>query len=329
MKNIAVIVCNCGLGHMRRVLAVLEAWERLYPGSACHHVYADLKKLARFRGIEALRTAGVTFHECAADSLNYEKEWMSKYSSVLKQADYIWSDNLPFPLKYHKNVVLTGSFLWSDVYDDQYYTEEEVLLCKYRPVMIGSKYFATDRVRALTNFKGVGLYEIYPPVHQQRGILLGCGMIKGANAYFADYLEGLKRVIITEGRDLMFWIEPDHFEHFKGIKNVMPAAFDHVMFKETAAAVIRPGLGKVSDVLAHGGRVFAFSEGGNFEIDHNTNTLVRMGVGEAVADPVTGLQAAIRFIDDGQARAKHAVAAAHLEGNGVVNIVDILKDVIG
>ena len=128
---------------------------------------------------------------------------------------------------------------------------------------------------------------------------------------------------------MMFWIEPQYYGSFKGMANVASATFDRAMFAGLNAAVIRPGLGTMSDVLVHGGRVFAFGEGHNFEIAHNTDVLTKLDVGEGAADPVDGLRRALRFAADAPAQAAHQGSLSALEGNGIARTVEIMKGIIG
>ncbi len=331
MRKVAVLVCNSGLGHLRRVVALLQEWERLYPGFMQAQVFVDGKKLAHFsEAVEALQKKGVVFHDFNAAVLDYERRWMAEYAAVLGGVDYIWSDNCTFPLKHRREVIVTGSFIWSDVLDAAVLAGEEELLRRQRPVMIGSEYFATPRVKALTDFRGVGLYERHEHAATlQKQILVSCGKTEGAGIYFQKYIKALRECMHKEGLDMMFWMEPEFMGHFEGMDHVRSARFDKPMYAGLTAAVIRPGLGSTSDVLAHGGHIFAFNDGDNFEIAHNMDVLAARGIGQSVADPVEGLRRAVGFAKDVEAQGQHHQALRGLRGGGLKDTVDIMKGIIG
>ena len=51
MKQICVIVCNSGRGHIKRVLSILKLLYEKYPGLAVSDVFLDKSVLKSFKGI--------------------------------------------------------------------------------------------------------------------------------------------------------------------------------------------------------------------------------------------------------------------------------------
>jgi hypothetical protein len=92
------------------------------------------------------------------------------------------------------------------------------------------------------------------------------------------------------------------------------------MFGYVKAAVIRPGMGTVCDVLSKGSRVFAFMEGGNFEIEHNATVLEQLGIGHICGSIADGVDAAMDFLRDTNARDKHLTNIDNLDFNGVEDL---------
>jgi hypothetical protein len=321
MRRICVIVCNSGLGHVRRVLGILK---RLQGTEFQFDVFADQGKLKAYP--EAKSFKNVAFYHVSGDVLSYEHDFVSRYPSAFNRAAVVWSDNLSFPLKYHPNLVLTGSFLWSDVLD---VPGEEDLLTRLKPRMIGNEYFATPRLKRLTSFVPVGMYR-YGTVDnlvEKSGILLSCGQTNQAKAFFKMQIPTLRKAISALPPEIELHVEPDYFLELNINSGVKLADFSEGMFNRIAAAVIRPGMGTVSDVLASGGRIFSFYEQGNFELEHNADVIERLGVGKYYKDLGQGLLDAVSFLNDSKARQEHQAAVAKMDFSGLDQTVEKLKEI--
>ena len=137
MKKVAAVVCNSGLGHLKRVLYVLKLFQATYPGYLQADIYVDNDKLKHFAGLIdgwKKQKFPIRFFDVKADLLEYENEFFTKHQRAFHEADFIWSDNLLFPLKYRNDVFLTGSFLWSEVYSKSSVLKaEEELFMKKKP----------------------------------------------------------------------------------------------------------------------------------------------------------------------------------------------------
>lgn len=324
IKKIAVIVCNNGLGHLKRTLNILK---RLDHESQFYHrfdLFVDLHKLKSFQHLtETLKSQKIRigYHDIQSEDLEYEKEFLRKYKKQLHEADFIWSDNLIFPLKYRKEVFLTGTFFWLDVFPDTLESQKEKeILSSCKPVMIANKYFATSGVRNFTNFKGVGMYEYYPVNFSKDGskkLLISCGRSRSGNIYFQHYLDQIQDVLQKLPEDITIYIEPSFFHYFKNCKNVHKADFSERMFSEITAAVIRPGIGTICDVLSKGGRIFAFYEDDNFEIDHNAEILEQLHVGERAEDISDVLNKSFDYLENPNAQESHCDHVKILDFNGI------------
>src|SRR3989338_3570093 len=224
MKRLAVVVCNSGLGHIKRVLYLLDLLGQRFPGGLEILVFVDLAKLRKFPTLFdklQVQKVKVNFFNIQADVLEYEQEFIAKYKDELQKVDFIWSDNLVFPLKYRREVFLTGSFLWFEVIPEhiEMKREEEIFFSR-QPVLIGNKDFTTPRLQATSSFAGVGIYDYFPRIangaNRSKGILLSCGGTEGARTFFQKELPAVRKELESIGKDAEIFVEPDFYEALKG-----------------------------------------------------------------------------------------------------------------
>lgn len=335
MKKLIVIVCNNGLGHTKRVLYLLKL---LFSGSIRKwqvNVFLDKRNVRYFPELSFFlekEKGRINLIHADYGHFEYENMFLNKYRSYLENCDYIWSDNLTFPLKYRKEVFLTGSFLWSDVATARNFVrKEEEALLKSRPIAIGSKYFCTPRLKKLTSFTGVGIYNYLRfgiSGKNRYSLLLACGRSKPGKSLFKKNVVYFKDKISRLPLRYRFYLESDYYHLFSDFKNAVKAKFDNKMFCRISAAVIRPGIGSVCDVLIKGGRVFSFYENGNPEMIHNSRVLASLGVGECGRTPLKALTLALRYLDDEKQQRKHILRISCLNFNGLNETADKIQELL-
>jgi hypothetical protein len=335
MKEIAVVVCNNGLGHIKRVLWVLKFLYDNLSGGIRANVFVDLDKIKYFPAVIDLfgqNKWSISFQDIKADIYNFEFEFIGKYKRYLEESDYIWSDNLLFPLKYRKEVFITGSFLWFDVINDGAFVDKEIdILAKNKPVMIGNRYFATPNVRKLTTFFQVGLYKYGTVLYtkkESKGLLVSCGKSKSGNDLFKRNLHIVKNKINEISKEISIYVESDYHKYFISNKNVLKASFTEEMFANITAASVRPGFGTISDLLLHGGRIFAFYEDNNFELEYNSKVIVDLKIGENNKEIGESIDSAVNFILSKNQQANHLNTVKKIDFNGLDETLQIMKDIL-
>jgi hypothetical protein len=335
VKTLAVAVCNNGLGHIKRVLHVAK----LLRGSSLRdlriEVFVDVGKLRHFPALVASLSEGpgpVGFHDVKSEGAAYECELRSQYGNYLRESDYVWSDNLVFPLSSRPDTFLTGSFLWLEVRPDEDESRrEEETLRRVRPIMIANKYFSTPAVRNLTDCRGVGMYEYSPlriPEDPPPGLLVSCGRSRTARALFEAGLARLNEAVekIPAGVDV--FLEPEFADRFPRRANIVPADFSERMFSRVSAAAVRPGMGTISDVLPRGGRIFAFHEDANFEVGHNAAVLEDLRIGEDCRTADTAVARAAQYLAEPARRSEHVGALRRLDFDGLRRTSQEIQEII-
>jgi len=298
-KRVAVLVCNQGLGHLRRVIGLLDQLDRTSPGLLDADIYVDQGKFALLR-IGKDRQARWRFHDLKADVLHYEEELLALYPGALEECDCVWSDNLLFPMKYREEVFFTGSFLWCELFPRvEVMRREADLFDKVQPVVFGNRYFATPKVQSSSQYTGVGLYDFTgdgSPYLAGFRILLSCGGTGPARTMIKKGLTFLRQWIRELPDQAEVFVEPDFFDDLDDRVRVRRATFSPEMFDVISAAVIRPGMGTVSDCLTRGTRIFAFWEDGHFEMKHNAQVLEQLGLGEGCGSLEQATKAATAYL---------------------------------
>lgn len=160
-KSIAFYCCTNGLGHYKRVYEVSK-----HLVDSCDVTIFCAKRQAekigkvpkatyRYYEIDNIRWDLVTKGE-SQKAIDLYFNWFEAYSNTVSDFDIVVSDNLPILLNKRKDVVLMGSFLWKDVFEDYIGSNrltdiDTLLLSTYSPLIITNKYLETQSVKHYTN----------------------------------------------------------------------------------------------------------------------------------------------------------------------------------
>lgn len=273
--RIGIIACDNGLGHVRRVALVAEALARQ---GAAVTVLAREEQGARF-GLRVVGMETCTSTESLRRGDDCAINWYSRLPN-LDDFDLVVSDNLPEILHVRTDAVLMGSFLWHLVVegaDEKYVRSSQRLLEAYRPLMIGTGLFASDELRRLTRFEDVGLF-CRPPVAGagKTDLLVACGrsgLCEGA-------VEQALAALLRRGRGpfATVHVEP-RLLPADAPAWMTKADFTPGMYARLAAAVVRPGVGTLTELIQAGCPAFCFYESGNREMVLNATRVASAGLG--------------------------------------------------
>jgi hypothetical protein len=318
---LGVVVCSNGLGHFRRVCAVLiDILSNGYDNRV--DIYGSREKLnilsSRFPEIKILlESRQIKVIDFSFPSLNSSSKlsnishlsqlnwaWEPKFS--FQEYDLVWSDNLLNILESRPDAKLTGSFFWHEVFEGvvavdkhirKFVEKEKDILQSAIPPMAGCEYFATSQVKTKTRFLPVGLYQYSPKKVGKKGngILFSCGLGGEEEALARDALE--KFLLSSLRPPGLLFVEPSILPKVAP-DWVVPADFSSKMFTECIAACIRPGLGTLSDALINHLKIFGYARKGSFEMEHNGKALKALGLGDFSNDPYDMLLKACEYSMD-------------------------------
>ncbi len=317
--SFAFILCDNGLGHTRRGLAVVSQLRKLAPHASVT-VFANPQR-ARFFGANVqpfiTSTSVENFRTTNPDSCFWERRLpdLSSYNFVI-------SDNLVEILEIRPDAVLMGSFLWHLILSDgdqKWLSRAHSLIRKYHPAMLGTGVFASQQLRDEVRFIDVGfiidgqISEKINSIHKRKNILISCGKTGASSSETKILLNNILKQTKTVFETV--FVEPDLFPE-NAPNWMVPADFTPKMYSTLAAAVIRPGVGTVSDVLAGGGRVFSFFEKGNIEMQYNAEVLQKLDLGELFESSSFAFFAAIDYYKSESSVQAHEHALKRLRFDG-------------
>ncbi|MBI2890112.1 MAG: hypothetical protein HYY13_04930 [Nitrospirae bacterium] len=306
--KIAAVACGNGLGHVKRLIRVLGRVRSLEPAGRVH-LFCErwqteaLAAWAEYRALLSWDGARVEFVRLpvrwAADASFYGDwvlTWHRELAGLgLDRFDLVVSDNLHEPLLYCERVVLSGSFLWPDVLHRafpespvlaRYRESAEHLLLERRPEMIVNRYFAMPATGEWAQAVPVGFIGFCDErIQARRGpprrVLLAVGKATAAEGVRPQIVRALRSCL---GNGTRFLASP---EWARGLERDMPGVqpfdFERGSLEEADFAIVRPGLGTISDcVLA---RVpMAVLPDACPEVAHNGGRLIELGLGVSLGD---------------------------------------------
>ncbi len=265
-------------------------------------------------------------------------EWHKELLKLTKlsEFDLVVSDNLSEILGIRSDAILMGSFLWWEALDGLPAARVETareLVRGLKPRLIGTQIFAGEEIPALTRFEDVGLFGNpairFSPKVKKKNALLSTGrggeMEGQATEFFTDVARAVKPDFET------VFVEPSLLP--KNAPSWMkPATFSPSEYETLSAAVIRPGIGTITDALSAGARIFAFREPGNRELERNAKGLETLGVGEDSGEGFKGLQeawnSALQFHMDERAKEKHLARLLSVPLQGAEKAARILQSAL-
>jgi hypothetical protein len=286
LKNIALIACSNGYGHVRRLLLLAHALRKNGVNPVLFAPLQTVKRVAKSEMVACPRIVDFNTHTEREKWLNGTATDWIECSPNFSEYDIVISDNLIEILLIRPDAWLSGSFFWHESlknFPKDLKFQALNLLKKYKPRMISSGIFVSDSVRSNTQVFEVGLYAANNnnAVHQnKRDALISCGKGGGSEIYVKEFVK-----LLAEREKPQFhcvWVEPSMLPN-KYPDWMAPATFTHKMYQNIISAVIRPGVGTITSSLLSGSRIFPFYESGNKEMEFNALRVQSYNVGESTS----------------------------------------------
>tara|TARA_B100000579_G_scaffold25171_1_gene17732 strand:+ start:26156 stop:27127 length:972 start_codon:yes stop_codon:yes gene_type:complete len=260
-----------------------------------------------------------------------DKGWEEISLPDMDKYDILWSDNILDVLQKRSDAIITGSFLWHEVFENSKYSGglrnfidyQKNLIKKHKPIMVGNEFFATPEVRKTTRFIPVGFYRYETFLREKKtsNILYASGLGGEEEEMFKTDLEKIINRNLRPPSKL--FVEPRLLpSSYPGW--MQRANFSGEMFHSCMAVCIRPGFGTISDSIVNRNQIFAFSSEDSFEMVHNCNILQKMSLGHRCKSPFEAYQKAISYVSDKKKVKEHIMRTAHVRTDGVYATASII-----
>jgi len=317
-NHVALIACSHGLGHIRRMSLLARA---LIDQGIQTTIFAPKQKVEKFsNGRSSIKvidfdtgTSVSALRTCADDV------WTTRLPS-LDKFDLVVSDNLLEILNIRPDAILSGSFLWHDALEQinpAWASIQKQLLKNFFPTMLTSSLFAMPEIHRQTQYLPLPLFGSKNGDNSNsRDILIASGRSGEADHLALDLIQILLREGLPNYRRAH--IEPSLFPDYPP-KWMVRASFDDQMYRDVTAAIIRPGIGAVSDALLAGCRIFPFYETGNLEMAYNAKRIHILGLGTYSESLDVLFKCCMKFLTSKSLQTIHRKnLAKHVQDNGEI-----------
>jgi hypothetical protein len=281
---IAFVACSNGLGHIKRIITICNYIYSNYgitgtvfaPKKKFDHLTKILKKQKDIIYIPKL----IDFDtETSIDSWgnSSSKNWKQTIPS-LESFKLVVSDNLLEILELRSDAIILASFFWDQiVIKNDLTTKRKNLIKKYNPLIIGNKYLSlTPKTK---NYRGVGFCLAKRQLsHKTKKNLLISGGKDGSDDKLIN--EIVKYFINNKPSSIDYILLEPRLFNISMPKYFKKADFSSDMYNSIIMAIIRPGLGTVTDCLNHQAFILSFKNFNNYELNQNIRNLKKLGVGD-------------------------------------------------
>lgn len=316
--RVGLVACANGFGHVRRMLALARALEVLGASAVLLAPQQAVRSIASASRIALPQYIDFESRTTRGDWLMPEGRCWTDALPALDSFDIVVSDNLIEILAVRPQAWLSGSFFWHLAlpgFPQAKAERAEALLADCRPRMISTDLFAASYLAAKTRLHRVGLYAFGSAERNesQTDVLVSCGrggeVMSATQALLSSIASAARPAYVT------VWVEPELYRPEMPAW-MQPANFSPEMYGRLAAAVIRPGVGTVTDALLAGARLFTFHETDNLEMLGNARRLASANLAEACDGPMRAWLGAVDYARSRVAQGQHAIALQALSHEG-------------
>ena len=318
--KIGILAIDNGLGHIRRQSILAN---HLSLNGYSVSIYCNYENSKKFTF-----ESDVNLYDLSIDlnDLDLNKKINKKLSSIpFKNYDLFISDNLIEVLEFYPNSIIFGSFFWhkSMNISKHYYDKCEYLLKRHHPMIIANKYFAPNYIKTNNNVKLIGLFSDIrnkkDDFNKKNDILISSGLGKTEQFPVLDLLKFCENLSIRVKNTI--WVEPKYFNQLKSNRFKL-ATYNNEMYQKIKVALVRPGLGTVSDLLASNCIIIPIHEDNNEEMKHNAKVLYSLGHFNYKASNISQILETIFYNED------FVFTPDRLKFSGENDTLSIIKDIM-
>jgi len=279
--NACIFTCTNGLGHIRRSILLAD---ELNNNGVQTTIFAPKNTVIYLCKKLNLKTPYIVDFDTQTTINDWKDKtainWIERIPDI-SNFKIVVSDNLIEILKIRRDAWISGSFFWHRSiknFDRKIFLESEYLIENLEPNIISSRLFSANYFPK-KNLHQVGLFfnnKVFENVKNPRNILISIG--RGGHAYskVREFIENNKfDNLPIEGKIL---IDPELYSN--SMPNIFSEAkYNQEMYSSLLAAIIRPGIGTLTECLFNKVPLYLFYEDGNYEMKYNASQIRKNNLG--------------------------------------------------
>jgi len=271
-KTLAFFTCSNGLGHFSRILKISEYLQNEFDIT----IYCEKFQYDKFNpklnvNFEYYILSNIRWDKTLTDNrVDFETyfKWCSVYGPKSLKYDIVISDNVVGLLRYRKDIILSGSFLWKDIYQDKFQDNklssfDNELIEKFKPTVLTNKYAEVSSLKTYSNKVQFGWGCNNKPAGywgEGSNIVLGLPSM--------NYLPQYKKFMVG----FAMFLESRNINFTWNVKKEKGTTF-----------VVRPGVGMLTHCVENYIPIIAlYSKKDSIEILELANRVEELGIGKKV-----------------------------------------------
>ncbi len=321
MKKIAIIASNNGLGHIRRCVALANNLSNKFVVS----IYCSSEKVKIFKIKRNIKIFdfNINFYK---KKMLIKKNNIHTYFNFKRKYDLYLSDNYPEVALKNKKSVILSNFFWHDILkiNTNYYKKIEKKISN-RPI-IPNYLFCSKYIKKKFKIHPVGFYGKFENKKfnpKKKGILISFGTSKFK---MDDEIKNLQvKLQNRPNKQIPIYLEPTLYSKTLNAHNILEAKYDREMYSKIAVAIIKPGLGTITDCLMRGITILTYIKGQNKEFIENANILEQNLIGLNFTYLNSALDFASKIIFEKRFLKNKFELAKNLRWNGEKEVIKIIE----
>jgi spore coat polysaccharide biosynthesis predicted glycosyltransferase SpsG len=317
--KIAILVSSNGLGHIKRNIILAE-----YLSKKNYVIlFTEKKKISKFKITNKIIIKNLNFH--SQKKLSFYDKQIHRYIKIKGSYDLCLSDNYPENILNNKNTIFISNFFWHHLYkiDNKYYRNIEKKLKK--SLFISNYLFCSKEIKNKFKVINTGFYGNFQKkkfIKKSKGILLSFGTADKVVDF--DVKKFIRSIKIRNENPIFI----DSKFYNKSLKkyNIHKANYSSKMFSNLGVAIIKPGLGVITDCLSYGIPILCLeNKKYNQEFKYNIKILSRMHLCEKFNKLSSSLKFANKLINNIPLRKKIYFLSKKLKWNGEKTVLKSIE----
>ena len=144
-----------------------------------------------------------------------------------------------------------------------------------------------------------------------------------ANKEIKKFIENLSNL---KNNKIPIYIEPRYYDKKLAKNNIFEANYDNKMFSDIAVAIIKPGLGTITDCLSRGIAILTYTNNQNKEFKENSIILEKNNLGINFNNLNSALNFSLLLVKEKKILKKKFLLSKELKWNGEKDVIKIINE---